>query len=44
MLQSGILEEQATSIPGENLIYEPAGKNTLPCIGLSAIMARTEAS
>ncbi len=39
-LQSGILEEQATSIPGENLIYEPVGKNTLPCIGLSAIMAQ----
>ena len=38
--QAEILEEQATSIPVENLIYEPSGKNTLPCIGLSAILTR----
>jgi mannose-1-phosphate guanylyltransferase len=37
--QAGALESQATGIPWENLIYEPVGKNTLPCIGLAAMFA-----
>lgn len=41
-IQAEILEAQATIIPKENLIYEPVGKNTLPCIGLSAMLAEKE--
>jgi mannose-1-phosphate guanylyltransferase len=37
--QAQILEEQTTTLPRENLIYEPVGKNTLPCIGLAAMFA-----
>lgn len=37
--QAQVLEEQAAMLPKENLIYEPVGKNTLPCIGLAAVMA-----
>lgn len=37
--QARILEMQARSVPRENLIYEPVGKNTLPCIGLAAMFA-----
>jgi len=40
--QAEILETQTSKIPKENLIYEPVGKNTLPCIGLSAILAEKE--
>lgn len=40
--QSQILEEQAVDIPRDNLIYEPVGKNTLPCIGLAAMFAERE--
>ena len=40
--QSEIIEEQAVSLPRKNLIYEPLGKNTLPCIGLAAILAELE--
>lgn len=39
--QSRVLEEQASMIPSENLIYEPVGRNTLPCIGLAAMIAET---
>ena len=35
--QKEILEEQATRLLKENLIYEPVGKNTLPAIGLAAL-------
>ncbi len=35
--QQGVLEEQTTNLPKENLIYEPFGKNTLPAIGLAAL-------
>ena len=42
--QSQILEQQANMIPGKNLIYEPVGKNTLPCIGLAAMMVEQENS
>ncbi|MFW6290425.1 MAG: sugar phosphate nucleotidyltransferase, partial [Mariniphaga sp.] len=40
--QAQVLEEQTPMIPGENLIYEPVGKNTLPCIGLAAVLAEKE--
>jgi mannose-1-phosphate guanylyltransferase len=37
--QSAVLEEQTPTVPRRNLIYEPVGKNTLPCIGLAALFA-----
>jgi mannose-1-phosphate guanylyltransferase len=37
-----VLEEQTPTLPKENLIYEPVGKNTLPCIGLAAMFAEKE--
>ena len=37
--QAGVLEAQTTMPPKENLIYEPVGKNTLPCIGLAVMFA-----
>ena len=40
--QSEVLEEQTPMLPKENLIYEPVGKNTLPCIGLAAMFAEKE--
>src|SRR5690606_24957270 len=40
--QAEVLEEQAPMLPKENLIYEPVGKNTLPCIGLAAMFAEKE--
>ena len=40
--QARVLEEQTPTIPGKNLIYEPVGKNTLPCIGLAAMFAEKE--
>lgn len=40
--QSLVLEEQTAMLPKENLIYEPVGKNTLPCIGLAAMFAEKE--
>ena len=40
--QAEALESQATDIPHENLIYEPVGKNTLPCIGLAAMFAEKD--
>lgn len=40
--QANVLEEQTTMLPKENLIYEPVGKNTLPCIGLAAMFAEKE--
>lgn len=40
--QKEILEQQTKMLPLENLIYEPVGKNTLPCIGLAAIYAEIE--
>jgi len=41
-LQSEVLEAQTPMLPRENLIYEPVGKNTLPCIGLAAMFAEKE--
>lgn len=40
--QAKVLEEQTPMLPKENLIYEPVGKNTLPCIGLAAMFAEKE--
>jgi mannose-1-phosphate guanylyltransferase len=40
--QAAVLEEQTPMLPKENLIYEPVGKNTLPCIGLAAMFAEKE--
>ena len=40
--QATVLEEQSPMLPKENLIYEPVGKNTLPCIGLAAMFAERE--
>jgi mannose-1-phosphate guanylyltransferase len=40
--QATVLEEQTTMLPKDNLIYEPVGKNTLPCIGLAAMFAEKE--
>ena len=40
--QATVLEKQASMLPKENLIYEPVGKNTLPCIGLAAMVAEKE--
>ncbi len=37
--QAEVLEKQANVLPRKNLIYEPVGKNTLPCIGLAAMFA-----
>jgi mannose-1-phosphate guanylyltransferase len=40
--QKQVLEEQTPEIPRKNLIYEPVGKNTLPCIGLAAMFAEKD--
>lgn len=40
--QVEVLENQTPQLPKENLIYEPVGKNTLPCIGLAAMFAEKE--
>ena len=40
--QAGVLEEQTPMLPKSNLIYEPVGKNTLPCIGLAVMFAEKE--
>ena len=40
--QAEVLEAQTPQLPKENLIYEPVGKNTLPCIGLAAMFAEKE--
>ena len=40
--QAEVLEKQTPMLPKQNLIYEPVGKNTLPCIGLAAMFAERE--
>ena len=40
--QATVLEEQTPMLPKANLIYEPVGKNTLPCIGLAAMFTEKE--
>ncbi len=34
------LQRHPLPLPPENIIFEPMGKNTLPCIGLSALLIR----
>ena len=40
--QKEILEQQTRMLTAGNLIYEPVGKNTLPCIGLAAMFAELD--
>lgn len=40
--QAAVLESQTPMLPKKNLIYEPVGRNTLPCIGLAAMVAEKE--
>jgi len=40
--QAKVLEEQTPMLPTENLILEPIGRNTLPCIGLAAMYAEMD--
>lgn len=35
-----IVKKQLPDIPAENIIGEPAARNTAPCIGLAAVLAR----
>ncbi len=35
--QKEILKKHSLKVPEENIIYEPVGKNTAPCIGLAAL-------
>ena len=39
-MQSDIVNQQATLIPAENILVEPFGRNTAPCIGLAASWIR----
>ena len=39
--QKALLQEQLPDIPEQNIILEPFGKNTAPCIGLAAIHLST---
>ncbi len=36
-LQRNAIAKQLPNIPGENIIVEPMGRNTAPCIGLAAL-------
>ncbi|MBR6345424.1 MAG: mannose-1-phosphate guanylyltransferase [Lachnospiraceae bacterium] len=36
----GLVKEQLPEIPEENILLEPVGRNTAPCIGLGAIHVR----
>lgn len=38
--KGGLVEEDLPELPEENIIEEPMGKNTAPCIGLSAVYSR----
>jgi mannose-1-phosphate guanylyltransferase len=38
--QEAILQEVSDKVPRENVIGEPIGRNTAPCIGLAAILLR----
>ena len=39
-LQKGPVMKQLAGIPDENILVEPMGRNTAPCIGLAALHAR----
>ena len=38
------IEKQLPSIPKENIVAEPEGKNTAPCIGIAATIIAKKAS
>jgi mannose-1-phosphate guanylyltransferase len=38
--RDAILAEAAGAVPAENVVGEPEGRNTAPCIGLAAVLAR----
>jgi len=38
--KGGLVEEKLPELPSENVLEEPMGKNTAPCIGLSAVYSR----
>jgi mannose-1-phosphate guanylyltransferase len=37
LLHKEEMDKNNLSIPGKNILYEPSGKNTLPCIGLAVL-------
>jgi mannose-1-phosphate guanylyltransferase len=39
-VQKGLLQKQLSRIPAENILDEPLGRNTAPCIGLAALHIR----
>ncbi len=39
-LQSEAVQHQLSSLPSKNIIVEPVGRNTAPCIGLAAYQVR----
>ena len=41
-LQKGAVVKQLPQVPEENIIVEPVGRNTAPCIGLAALHVRKE--
>lgn len=41
-IQKAIIEEQLPDLPADQIIAEPVGRNTAPCVGLSAILAKAK--
>jgi mannose-1-phosphate guanylyltransferase len=39
-LQKSVLAKQLPNVPAENIIVEPIGRNTAPCIGLASLFVR----
>ncbi|HLX13024.1 MAG TPA: sugar phosphate nucleotidyltransferase, partial [Bacteroidota bacterium] len=39
-VQRGLLAKQLPEIPDENILVEPWGRNTAPCIGLASLVIR----
>jgi mannose-1-phosphate guanylyltransferase len=39
-VQRGLVEKQLPAVPAENIIDEPVGRNTAPCIGLASLFVR----
>ena len=37
---AGLVQEQLPALPAENVLLEPCGRNTAPCIGLAAAVIR----
>ena len=38
-----VIEEELSEVPPDNIIGEPQGRNTAPCIGLGAAIVRSRA-